>query len=403
MSRDCYLEIEANLYNLIKRDNLNNKKIYIFGHCNATEALTDLFLASGYKVNGILDNNINKQGRHYRDIEIVEPKAVLKSTADNTIVCIVSRAYASMVKQLAQIGYKGKIEKLIDYNTFAEYSFSDETIDGKAERLERGEAVLNEIKELYHGKYFIICPYSALGDVYYAMAYLPYYLEKNSIKDYAVIVVGNACAKIAEMFGAEYIEKHNQKDMDELVQAVLFTRGEQAFIVHHDRPYTNQLIKALHVKFISFEELYRLGVFGLEKDVRAYAPIRLDKYNDFADMKQGQSVILAPYAKSVAGVSSEIWEKIVDHYKAKDYKVYTNVVGEELPIDGTTPITIPLSEMQSAVEYAGTFIGIRSGLCDVLKEADCKKIALYPDCYYSDTKWKVAEFFKLEGWENIVV
>ena len=59
--------------------------------------------------------------------------------------------------------------------------------------------------------------------------------------------------------------------------------------------------------------------------------------------------------------------------------------------------------MRSVVERAGTFIGIRSGLCDVIREADCRKIALYPDCYYSDTKWKVEEIFHLDTFENIVV
>ena len=62
-----------------------------------------------------------------------------------------------------------------------------------------------------------------------------------------------------------------------------------------------------------------------------------------------------------------------------------------------------LSELQCAAEYAGTFIGIRSGVCDVIREAACRKIALYPDCCYSDTRWKMAEIYHLEDFENIVV
>ena len=55
-------------------------------------------------------------------------------------------------------------------------------------------------------------------------------------------------------------------------------------------------------------------------------------------------------------------------------------------------------EIQSLVELAGVFIGIRSGLCDVIREADCRKIALYPDYCYCDTKWaneKDCEFEEL--------
>ncbi len=59
--------------------------------------------------------------------------------------------------------------------------------------------------------------------------------------------------------------------------------------------------------------------------------------------------------------------------------------------------------MKSTVEYAGTFIGIRSGLCDVIRTANCKKIALYPDYQYCDTKWKSIDMYAIEGFENIVV
>ena len=54
-------------------------------------------------------------------------------------------------------------------------------------------------------------------------------------------------------------------------------------------------------------------------------------------------------------------------------------------------------------EYMGTFIGIRSGICDVLKEARCRKVALYPDYHYSDTRWKAMDMYALDGWENIAV
>ena len=58
---------------------------------------------------------------------------------------------------------------------------------------------------------------------------------------------------------------------------------------------------------------------------------------------------------------------------------------------------------REAVERAGIFVGIRSGLCDVLRTADCKKVALYPDYYYCDTRWKSIDMYSIEGFQNIVV
>ena len=79
------------------------------------------------------------------------------------------------------------------------------------------------------------------------------------------------------------------------------------------------------------------------------------------------------------------------------------MAGEEKALPGTLPVSPAINEIQSVVEHAGLFIGIRSGLCDVIREASCRKIALYPDYHYCDTKWKAVEMYGLAGWENIVV
>ncbi|GHU41419.1 hypothetical protein FACS1894111_03690 [Clostridia bacterium] len=99
----------------------------------------------------------------------------------------------------------------------------------------------------------------------------------------------------------------------------------------------------------------------------------------------------------------EFWEKIAADYSAKGYEIFTNAVGDELPICGTWLLNIPLSQMISAAEYAGTFIGIRSGLCDVLHSAKCHKTIVFPDCFYSTTLHKVADFFMLPGWDHVII
>lgn len=398
-----YKEMKQNLDRLLAADALSGKTIYIFGRCNASEELADLLMSKGYRIDAILDNSEVKQGRSYKGIPIVPPKIILERDMEHMLIFIVSRAYEAMARQLNQMGYSGRLEKLVDYNTFAEYSLSPETIARKQERVMRGVRTLEHIRNKYHGSFYIICPFSALGDVYYAMAYLPGYIEKNRIGNYTVITVGNACSEIAAMFGCTNREILNQKDMDELVQAVLFTRARDAFIAHHDRPYTNLLMRALYVKMIPFEIMYRCGVFGLEKSSVPSRPVVLQSFSGYGSMKKGKSVILSPHAKSVAGIDIQVWKQIIYHYQQKEFEIYTNVAGDEKALPGTKPLRVSLLELMSAVEWAGTFIGVRSGLCDVIKEAHCRKVVLFPDCYYSDTRWKVADFFNLDGWENITI
>ena len=89
-----------NLEQLVRENAIQNKKIYLFGHCNATEELADLLLARGFLIQGILDNNPGKQGKKYNGIPIYPPQSALEDQTDKVIVCIAARAYAAMARQL---------------------------------------------------------------------------------------------------------------------------------------------------------------------------------------------------------------------------------------------------------------------------------------------------------------
>ncbi len=93
----------------------------------------------------------------------------------------------------------------------------------------------------------------------------------------------------------------------------------------------------------------------------------------------------------------------LDFQKEQGRQVFTNVAGDEKPLRGTIPISPLICEMKSVVERAGTFIGIRSGMCDVIRTAKCRKIALYPDYNYCDTKWKGIDIYEISEFENIFI
>lgn len=401
MDSQHYAEMKENFFRLKSAGIFEEKTIFLFGHCNATEELVELFLAEGYAVEAILDNSTAKQGMSYQNIPVALPERVLGWK--NTVICIASRAYAAMKAQLGRMGYSGEVYKLVDYDSFSEYSLSGETWRRMGERLHRGGIFLERMKRKYEGMFRVYCPFPALGDVVLTMSYLPYFLQKKEVAKYVVFAVGNACADVAKMFGAEAVEVLTQKEMDEQVQAVIYERDSYSFIAHHDRPYVINLWKILSVQKTSFDELYRIGVFGLTDAFKPYSPVRLSVYEKLEEIPAGNAVILSPYAKSVTNFPGKCWDSIVEYFSKKGYRIYTNVAGEEKELPETSRLEVRLNELQSVVERAGVFIGLRSGLCDVLRRADCRKIVLYPDCFYSSTGWKVEEVFHMDGWENIVV
>ena len=329
----------------------------------------------------------------------------------------------------------------MDYNSYAEYSLSENTIKRMQVRVRRGMLIKQRLEQKYPGYFKILCPFSALGDVFLTMSYLPYFLEKKNIGNCIVGVIGIACAQTAELFRpvsenlavphstdspSSYnqasghcvikkttihhqprlsIEIFSQQDMDELIQACLYTQDTASFISHQDRPYVINLHKALYVKCIPLEQIYCCGVFGLPADTEPVKPRkeRLQISPDLRHIKKGKSIIFSPYAKSITTLPKSFWERVVLQYRNKGYECFTNIAGDEPPLKGTIGISPKIAELQSIVEYAGTFVGIRSGLCDVIKYAQCKKTVFYPDYNYSDTRWKAIDMYALKGWKNIVI
>lgn len=403
MDRPHYEEMVGNLNALLGKEAIQNKKIFLFGHCNATEELADLLLERGIAVTAILDNNTAKHGKDYQDIMIAPPQDILYEEPKDTVVCIAARAYAAMKDQLRRMGYEGQIYRLVDYNSYAEYSLSEDTIEDKTRRVERGIALLQGLEERYPGYFRILCPFSALGDIYIMMSYLPHFLKKRGIAECVIIVVGSACAQVVQMFGVDSVEVLTQKDMDETVQAVLYMNDPNSFIAHQDRPYVVNLHRALYTKCIPLEQIYCCGVFGLPAGTAPCKPTELKQYSETERIEQGNAVLFSPYAKSVTALPDSLWEQVVNSYLKKGYQCFTNVAEDEHPLAGTRPISPKIAEIPSLAEYAGTFIGIRSGICDVLKYAKCKKAALYPDYNYCDTQWKAIDMYAIAGWENIVV
>jgi hypothetical protein len=389
------------LNTLLSGRTFDSRAVFLFGHCDATEEMADYLMAHDKTPVSIFDNNVAKWGRAYCDIPIITPERIQSYTADNSIVLIASRFFAEMSAQLRRLGYEGEIVQVVEYNSFAEYSLSDDTVECKTARMLRGVGTLKSIRARYPTQHIVICPNNALGDVYWAMAFLPLYCEKNDISETVIFIVGDACQQVSNMFNVANTAPLSQTEMDELVQAVIFTREENSIIAHHDRPYTDNIIKWLNRHFLSFIDYYRSAVYGLAKGASPILPSHFSQFENNEQIPKGKSVIVSPYAKSVINMPSVLWERIVADNLCQGSSVYTNVVGDEMPILGTLPLKVPISQMLAATEYAGTFIGIRSGLCDVLYSANCQKTVVFPDCCYSTTTHKVADFFALPGW-NII-
>lgn len=386
-----------------QKEDIKERDVYLFGHCEASLSLADLLIENDIHPIAILDNSEAKHGKDYKKIPVIPPRAILTCAHESAVVLIVTRFYEAMNTQLRKLGFQGRVIKLVDYNTYAEYSLSEDTRNRKRRRAAHGEEILLCLKEKHPSQMMIFCPFHALGDIYFAMSYLPAFMKRKGVDNFVVCVPSDICACVVRLFGYDTVEILEQKELDAAVQAVIYTGDEKCFIAHQDRPYVVNLHKALRRKKIPLEKVYCCGIFGLSENTEPVQPAAWKEWGRLNEIAENKAVILAPYAKSVPALPKQLWVDIVSDYKECGYQVFTNVGGSEEALPGTEPLRARLCEMKSILERAGTFIGIRSGLCDVVRTADCKKTALYPDYYYCDTRWKSIDMYAIDGFDNIEV
>ena len=404
MEKMLYDEMVECVTRIDKEMCLSQKRVFVFGHCNATFELIDLLYSKGIKTAAILDNSEIKQGKTYNGVVVISPSQFVKMTKDlsdiQTVVLIASRFFSSMEQQLRELGFQGSILKVVEYNTYSMYSLSRQDIDKMLERERYGDEVLSKLLIKFENYFIVFCPFNALGDVYFMMSYWSAFAKARNITNVVFCVVSKVLTEVVHMFGDYYVEVYKQNDLDAMIQSVLYRKNINAFIAHQDRPYIIELTKALYVKMISLEKIYCCGVYGLPENTKPVVPnCNMYVYKGLDTIPEGKAVIFSPYAKSVIPIEPKVWEEAVAFYNKKGFKCYTNTVGDEKPLLGTDAISPSLLEMRSVVERAGTFVGIRSGLCDVIREAKAKKIALYPDYYYSDTRWRAIDIYKIEKFE----
>ena len=148
--------------------------------------------------------------------------------------------------------------------------------------------------------------------------------------------------------------------------------------------------KLIRREDITLGKMYKYQSFMLNTSTKPQLPeyIRNSSYiKELFEEKEypiKRTVLVSPYANSyMDDALMKDWESLCSWLKNKEYTVLTNCGGNsELPIAGTTGIFIPLEYVVDFIEHGGWFIGIRSGLCDIVSGAKCKKIILYKEDLY---------------------
>ena len=233
-----------------------------------------------------------------------------------------------------------------------------------------------------------LCPYAGTGDVYLASMYMKEFAKENRIKDFIVVVIGNSNYKTASLFKFERIIKIEQNEADNLVRLCIFLGAEnkKIIIMHHQAPqvYCGIMENLRNINYLTFSDLYLNNVFhldlykGRENPQFNYASDKIKIIFKDNGLEEGNTIILSPYVNTLPPLPWWVWVNLANKLKELGYIVCTNCgYKSEKEIEGTIALHFGLDISVPLLERCGYFIGIRSGFCDIISSAKCKKIIIY--------------------------
>ena len=263
----------------------------------------------------------------------------------------------------------------------------------------RGYRCHQEICSQYGQDVHIFFLRGATGDVYLANLLLPEYLKKHHIKKYVLVGDPKGLKVIANLFGQQNVYAISRWKASALQCFYKLCGPEQThitdlFLWQHTM-YFNRCRIRMEERF-NFMDTYQYYVFAFDQPRPLHAPHfpaateEMKQRWEACGIAEGKTVIIAPYAYSVTLLPDEMWRNIADGLDKLGYRVVFSLEPgkEKNPAPNYPSIFFPYAQSVSLLEYAGAFVGLRSGLCDIVSSAHCKMVILYPPSLEKKNYWE---------------
>ena len=363
---------------IIKKGLLKEKKIYLFGVSDNTRQIIKILRENGYEPEGIVDNDRNKIGSCCVGIIVSETDKI--PIQKDTVCFMYSFYHLEMKRQLLTIGLA---ENQIKDVTLKEPGLLRITAD-----VIKGKRIYDSLITEFGDLPVFLCPYTGTGDIYLIGTFWDEYIKKEGLEDYIFVVISGACKKVAQLFHIKNVVcLSKQKDGGRLITYYSMYPDKVNMKLLNDawaqiNDNTTEWFRGY--KGWYFTELFRKYVFDLPDSSKPRHPElsdatgELSKYFDANDLVPGKTVVLSPYSNTLSDMPAKFWENLCEGLIKKGYKVCTNSSGMAEPvIKGSIGIFFPLNIAPQFINKAGSFIGVRSGFCDIVSGANAKKVILY--------------------------
>lgn len=397
-------DIEKRVDRLARKGVLDDKKIVLFGAAVTDGRCKRWLEERGFTVDAIIDNSREKVGREYLGLTVRTPEEVLAPFDEDRVILITSPTYWSeMTHQVVQMGYSKRSQVFSVGAKPPKKTWS--VFLRRLVPAVKGSIALRKLARGADGKRTVfMTPVPPAGDVYVECLFIREYIRKNNVQRFVIAVPNAACRRMVELFGFDDVVVVDEDVLWKIVDYGRFARlGPEDLVVMHYPSLNGSVAQMQGFKGLDFEKMFRYASFDLDEDVPHDVPLAGSDPDTVRDalisngLRPGRTVILAPYARSlVHGHDEHFWDSLAADLTARGFDVCTSGFGPEEPaVAGTPLLQFPFSQAVQFVESAGFFVGLRSGLCDVISPASAVKVVLHERGPWFKTS--MFEMFSLNG------
>lgn len=241
------------------------------------------------------------------------------------------------------------------------------------------------------GEWFFVSPYG-IGDLCIILSLMPEFRKIHRAKRIAIGITKESHQDLFSVFPGS-ADRFEILDRKELVfcKSHHFAPGNP-MVIHPEHIYPSSMQSLIGYKNFTLLDVYKVllnlpihcttippALPGKEITEKAF-----QRFREYG-LSPGKTVLVAPdafsYRKPVA--SRAFWEKLIRGLQSLDYTIALMTRHEELvSIEEVVQVDFPLNEAIPFVGHCGSFIGNRSGFCDLIASVPAISIILY-----SNEKW----------------
>lgn len=114
------------------------------------------------------------------------------------------------------------------------------------------------------------------------------------------------------------------------------------------------------------------------------------------DTNSNKTALINPYSNSMS-YDVNFYNLIVRELIRKGYVIYTNVIKNQTPIEGTLPLKCSIYELFSFCSRIDLFVSVRSGIVDFLIPSDVNLFIIYEE--YDERSVWIANHYHISEWK----